>query len=186
LKNYYPPLPEKLESKLDLDWHTQLKIRLVIQTDLPGLEWEGEYTHYRQIYAETYERVQRGLALIWVIDLPGHNIIGQTLIQLNSDRKELADGVKRAYIFAFRIRMAYRNQGLGSRLLNVVQEDLVARNYTCATLNVAKDNPRARALYERHGYLVVAEEQGNWSYPDEKGVWHHIHEPAWRMENKLK
>jgi ribosomal protein S18 acetylase RimI-like enzyme len=70
-------------------------------------------------------------------------------------------------------------------LLNVVQDDLVARNYTCATLNVAKDNLRALALYERHGYLVIAEEPGNWSYPDENGVWHHIHEPAWRMENKL-
>ena len=37
----------------------------------------------------------------------------------------------------------------------------------------------------RRGYYVVAPEPGIWSYPDEKGVWHRVEEPAWRMEKKI-
>jgi ribosomal protein S18 acetylase RimI-like enzyme len=170
---------------MESDGLYQVMIRQVTQADLAGLEWEGEYTHYRQIYIETFKRVERGLALIWVLELPEQKIIGQALVQLVSDRKELADGATRAYIFAFRIRPAYRNRGLGSRLLKIIEDDLITRGYIRATLNVAKDNPRALALYEHHGYVVVAEESGNWSYPDEKGVWHQVREPAWRMEKKF-
>ena len=170
---------------MDNDWKSQVKIRQAGQDDLAGLEWEGEYTHFRQVYNETYKRVQRGLALIWILELPKKGILGQALVQLRSDRTELADGVTRAYIFAFRIRPSYRSHGLGTRLLWVIEADLKKRGYSWVTLNVARDNLRARALYERNGYIVVADEPGHWSFPDEKGIWHDVHEPAWRMEKRL-
>jgi ribosomal protein S18 acetylase RimI-like enzyme len=59
------------------------------------------------------------------------------------------------------------------------------REFRYITLNVARDNPRAQQLYVRRGYYVVAPEPGIWSYPDEKGVWHRVEEPAWRMEKML-
>ncbi|NPV86862.1 MAG: GNAT family N-acetyltransferase [Anaerolineae bacterium] len=167
-------------------WDTLITIRHATQNDLEALEWEGEYAHFRRVYADTYQRSQRGLSLLWVIDLPGKGIIGQAFVQLNSDRKELANGTDRAYIFAFRIRPAFRRKGLGSYLLKFIENDLLQRGYTSATLNVAKDNPDARRLYERHGYQVVAEEPGQWSYPDQYGNWQRVNEPAWRMQKSLK
>ena len=67
-------------------------------------------------------------------------------------------------------------------MMQVVEADLRSRGFHWVTLNVARDNIRARDLYERIGYHVVAPEPGIWSYPDHNGVWHTIEEPAWRME----
>ncbi len=64
-------------------------------------------------------------------------------------------------------------------------QDLRQRRFHSLTLNVAKDNPRALAFYQRHGFKPVADEPGCWSYPDDQGIWHQVVEPAWRMERDL-
>ncbi len=166
-------------------WVSQVQIRTVREEDLAGLEWDGEYAHFRRVYADAYERAKSGRSILWIADLPGAGVIGQVFIQLICDRPELADGVNRAYLYAFRIRPDYRSQGLGTRMLAVVEQDLRRRRFHSVTLNVARENVRARKLYERLGYRVVAPEQGIWSYPDENGTWHNVKEPAWRMEKPL-
>lgn len=166
-------------------WFEHVKIRQVIQADLPALEWDGEYSHFRRVYAEAFTRARNGLAVLWVSELPGAGLIGQVFIQLECSRKELADGCTRAYLYGFRVRPEYRGRGLGSRMLAIVEEDLRRRGFIYLTLNVAKDNPRAAQLYETHGYVVTAPEPGIWKYPDEKGVIHEVVEPAWRMEKRL-
>ncbi len=167
------------------DWINQVIVRPVTEEDLPGMEWDGEYRHFRRVYAEAYQRMNRGYSVLWVADLPGTGLIGQVFIQLVCDRPELADGTERAYLYSFRVRSAFRSQGLGSRIMDVVEDDLRDRGFQYATLNVARDNPRAQRLYLRRGYRVVAPEAGIWSYPDEKGIWHQVEEPAWRMEKVL-
>ena len=173
----YPPAP--------INWSSQVTIRPLEYEDLPALEWEGEYTHFRKLYSEAYRRVQLGLSMVWVADLPGVGILGQALVQLVCDRLELADGVDRAYVYAFRVRQKYRSGGLGSRIMGVVEEDLIRRGFNTVTLNVARENPRARQLYERLGYHVAADEPGIWSYQDHLGNWHQVNEPAWCMEKRL-
>jgi len=162
-----------------------VQIRPVKKSDLAGLEWDGEYTHFRRVYADAFQRVLKGLSLIWVADLPEKGIVGQLFIQLNCDRPELADGIHKAYMYAFRIRPDFRSYGLGSKILQIIEDDLRQRGFSTLTLNVAKDNLRARQLYERRGFVTTSDEPGIWSYPDEKGVWQHVNEPAWRMENPL-
>lgn len=166
-------------------WLFQVQIRVVQEQDLPGLEWDGEYTHFRRLYADAFERARLGRSVLWIAELPGKGVIGQVFIQLICDRPELADGIQRAYLYAFRVRREYRSQGLGTRIMDVVEADLKHRGFRWVTLNVARENLRARKLYERQGYWVVAPEPGQWSYPDEKGVWHTVEEPAWRMEKTL-
>jgi ribosomal protein S18 acetylase RimI-like enzyme len=173
-------------------WLNDVKIRLLVSADLPALEWEGKYTHFRRIYAEAFERTKAGRSLIWVADYPGPgrqngmNIIGQVFVQLICDRPELADGAQRAYIYAFRIRPAYRNGGLGAKMMAVTEADLYQRGFHTVTLNVAQDNPGGMRLYQRLGYQVVSADPGRWSYPDENGIWRQVEEPAWRMEKSLK
>jgi len=172
-------------STIQLPWIKNVVIRNLVSTDLPGLEWEGEFTHFRRVYAEAYQRALRGLSILWVADLPPKGIIGQVFIQLICDRLELADGQQRAYLYSFRVRPAYRSSGLGSRILQVVENDLRLREYEIVTLNVAKDNNRAQKLYERFGYRIVAHEPGVWSFVDDHGAWQQVEEPAWRMEKIL-
>ncbi len=165
---------------------SDIQIRNLIREDLPALEWEGEYTHFRRLYWDIYQSARRGEAILWVAELKRAGIIGQLFVQLNSARAELADGASRAYIYGFRIRPEYRNQGLGTLMLEVTETDLVNRGYRWAVLNVNRDNPDARRLYERIGYQIVAMEAGRWTYLDENGVRREVNEPAWRMEKAIK
>jgi ribosomal protein S18 acetylase RimI-like enzyme len=170
----------------DPGWIERVVIRQIRQEDLPGLEWDGEFQHFRRVYADAFRRAHSGLSVMWVADLPGSGLIGQVFIQLTCDRPELADGNKRAYLYSFRIRPDFRSAGLGTRMMEIVEADLQQRGFQFVTLNVAKDNPRAAQLYERRGYKRVAHEPGCWSYPDDKGAWHSVEEPAWRMEKCLQ
>ena len=163
------------------DLFTQLRIRLVRETDLPALEWEGEYAHFRKIYQNSFYRQQQGKGLMWLVELPANNIIGQVFIQFITDQRSLADGKNRAYLYSFRIKPLYRNLGIGAKLLQTVILDLHSRGFHQVTLNVAKDNPRAIQFYKQHGFRVISEDPGDWSYPDHNGVWQDVHEPSWRM-----
>ncbi len=173
------------ERKARAEWLDQVIIRLANEADLPGMEWEGEFAHFRRVYSEAYQRMEAGYTLMWIAELPKTGLIGQVFIQLICDRPELADGAERAYLYSFRVRDHLRSQGLGTLIMDVVEDDLRQRGFQYVTLNVARDNPRAQQLYFRRGYRVVAPEPGVWSYPDENGVWRQVNEPAWRMEKLL-
>ncbi len=174
-----------VEQEISTLFLSLVHFRHVTQTDLPALEWEGEFIHFRRMYAEAYRRSLRGEAVLWLIEHPQFGILGQLFVHLESQRHELADGVHRAYIYGFRVRPTYRGLGLGSRLLEVAEQDLVQRGFTYTVLNVSRENLDARRLYERLGYRVVAGDPGRWSYLDEHGIRHDVVEPAWRMEKKL-
>lgn len=162
-----------------------VNIRRLEKADLPALEWGGEYTHFRRLYADIFESANKGKAVLWVAELQSSGVIGQLFVQLNSARHELADGINRAYIYGFRVQANYRGQGVGTQMMEVAEQDLSLRRFRWVTLNVGIDNPDARRLYERLGYKVVASEPGQWSYKDEQGQRHEVHEPAWRMEKSL-
>ncbi len=165
---------------------TQVTFRLIVEQDLPALEWDGEYLHFRRLYREIFKSAELGKALMWCVDSIGDGLIGQVFVQFQSARLELANGINRAYIYGFRVKPAFRNLGIGGRLLNTVEMDLIQRNYEWATLNVAKDNPSALRFYIRNGYHKVASEPGYWTYQDDQGKILEVHEPAWRMQKHLR
>lgn len=164
---------------------TSITFRQAMLADLPGLEWEGQYRHFRRLYIDTYNRVISGSAIMWIAVVPNGKIIGQMFIQMRSTNTELADGCDRAYMFGFRMREEYRSSGIGSSLLEYAEQDLVQRNFKYLCLNVAQNNERALDLYKRCGYVVLGPDPGIWSYQDDKGEWHSMEEPAWRMEKRL-
>ena len=166
-------------------WLSEVVFRQAVESDLPALEWNGQFQHFRQIYQDIYRLSLRGEATIWVAELPEVELIGQLFVQLKSARFELADGKSSAYIFGFRVKPEYRSFGVGSRMMEWVEEDLLSKGYKRVNLNVNHDNIRARNLYERLGYRVIGEEPGNWSYIDDKGKLQDVNEPAWRMGKKL-
>ncbi len=166
----------------DLD---QLTIRQVTQADLPALEWDGAFINYRRMYAEIYQNTKSGKALMRVVEHLQAGIIGQAFVMLKSGEQSAADGRQRAYVFSFRVKPAWRNQGVGAYLMRFVEADLRQRGFQYVTLNVAKDNPGALRLYRRLGYEVIGEHPGIWSYTDHRGRLRRVNEPAWRMAKKL-
>ena len=50
---------------------------------------------------------------------------------------------------------AFRNRGLGSRILQTLLDEASAARLA-VTLHVEANNPRARAWYERHGFVEVS------------------------------
>lgn len=161
-------------------------IRRMTREDLTALEWDGEFLHFRNVYKGVYKRMQSGTAEAWVAESPTAGIVGQVFLQLESDRPELADGWNRAYLYSFRIKPRFRSHGLGTKMMTVMENFLVARRFTRLTLNVARDNLDAIRLYQRLGFQIVAEEPGVWSYIDHMGKWQTVIEPSWRMEKRIR
>ena len=174
-------LPYENRAELPLS----ITIRQVIGKDLPALEWDGEFKHFRRLYAEAYESAKRGSSVLWVFELGANKIVGQLFVQLNSARVELADGRYRAYIYGFRIKPDYRSMGLGTHVLRLIEGDLRKRGFRKVCLNVSRENRAAQRLYERLGYRIVSADPGRWTYIDHLGHEQQVHEPAWRMEKSL-
>ncbi len=157
-------------------------IRLIRDSDLIALEWDGEYIRYRRVYRDVYEQYRIGRTLPWVIDLPTAGIIGQLFVQLDGQNKSLADGYLRAYLFSFRVKPAYQKQGWGSALLEYVENYLRDKGFEWTTLKVSKSNDNARQFYEHRGYIVVGEDGGEWRYIDHLGAQQAVIDPSYRME----
>lgn len=175
-----------LNSQLSAPRLEDVHCRYLERDDLPALEWDGEYSHFRRLYREIFQSYSQGKAVMWVATLPVEGLIGQMFVQLHSVRPELADGETRAYIYGFRVKSSYRGMGVGSSMLEQVEKDLLQRGFSLVSLNVGRNNPDARRFYEQHGYCVVGSEEGRWSYLDDQGRRRHVNEPAWRMEKALR
>lgn len=167
------------------EWLSDIRIRLASESDLLAMEWDGELLHFRRLYRQIFDSMPTGDSHIWVAIHPQLNLIGQMFLQFSSNRRELADGLTRGYIYGFRIKPRFRGHGLGSKMLEVAEIDFFDRNYSWATLNVAKENLGAQNFYKKRGFQIVADESGRWSYLDHHGNLREVHEPAFRMEKRI-
>jgi ribosomal protein S18 acetylase RimI-like enzyme len=163
-----------------------IKIRHATRNDLSAMEWDGEYIHFRRLYADAYAYAERGKSVLWIVEVPSIGLMGQVFISLNGGRLKFTDFTKQAYVYGFRVKPPYRNQGIGTQMMNVVEMDLIKRKICWVTLNVSRDNRAARRFYERIGYRIYGEDPGRWSYKDHTGKQVNVVEPAWRMSKKIK
>jgi len=42
--------------------YKRFTIRSLVKKDLPALEWEGEFIHYRNVFADVYKKVEKDTA----------------------------------------------------------------------------------------------------------------------------
>ena len=72
---------------------------------------------------------------------------------------------------------AYRSQGIGSQLLDILEDRVKGRGYHQIGLSVTLHNTRARALYERRGYQNAGFEpyENSWIELDEHGHEYEVH-----------
>jgi ribosomal protein S18 acetylase RimI-like enzyme len=158
-----------------------VRIRSATEADLPILEWDGQY---RRLYRRAIHEARKGRRLLLVAEVGGQ-IAGQIFVQFSSRHEGLEAGVFSGYLYAFRVRPQFRNQGIGTRLIHEAEAALRQRGFRRAVITVAKHNHDARRLYERLGYGLFAEDPGVWSYVDHKGRVRRVVEPACVLEKWL-
>ncbi len=160
-------------------------LRLAKRSDLPKLEWYGQYAHFRAVYRRTFHEMQSGNRLMLVADCQDYPI-GQVFIQLRSQEQHIAQDGRRAYLYSLRVMEMFRGLGIGSRLVYEAESILAAMGYTWVTIAAAKTNAKARNLYERLGYRVFGEDPGDWSYTDHRNIVQYVHDPCWLLEKNLR
>ncbi len=159
-------------------------IRPIRAEELASLEWEGQYTKYRQVFAQSFEDVQRGQRIM-LVAVAGGQLVGQVFVQLSSSETRYADGATRGYLYSLRVRPAWQGNGLGTRLIQAAEAALRARGFSIAVIAAGKDNPGARRLYERLGYRTFADDPGVWYFTDVNGMQQQQTEPCWVLEKRL-
>lgn len=167
-----------------IDFNLDVTIRPAIKSDIPKLEWHGQYSHFRRMFRRAYYEQMRGRRLILVADKDDFPV-GHIFVQFVSSNTQIADGAQRAYLYSFRVMEQFRCQGIGTRLLQEAQKLLHNRGYRTAIIAVAKHNQDARRLYERLGYYIFAQDPGRWQYTDHCGVVQHVSEPCWLLKKSL-
>jgi ribosomal protein S18 acetylase RimI-like enzyme len=161
-----------------------ITLRLATQDDLPKLEWYGEYTHFRNLYARTYHDQQEGRRLMLLADC-NRFPIGQIFILLDGNNRRIADGKRFAYLYALRVMEMFQGMGLGTTLIRTAEDLLYERGFRYTSIGAAKDNQVAQQLYLRLGYRIIFEDTGDWNYIDHEGKTRYVHEPCWILQKHL-
>ncbi|MEP7359078.1 MAG: GNAT family N-acetyltransferase [Anaerolineales bacterium] len=159
-------------------------IRSLREGELPALEWDGQYTHFRRVFQQTYDDMVRGQRLM-LVAVAGPAMVGQVFVQLSSTEARYADGYSRGYIYSLRVRPEWQSRGIGTRLMQAAENGLQARGFRTAVIAAGKDNPGARRLYERLGYKTFADDPGVWYFQDVNGAQQSVVEPCWVMQKDL-
>ena len=162
-----------------------LRIRKLEEEDLVELEWGGQFTHFRNMYRKLYEDSQAGKTLMWVAEKREVGVIGQIFMQLQIEDSREIKPSDCAYIFGFRIKEHFRNNGIGTQLLSHAESVTMKNGLYRTILHVAKANRTALRFDERCGYRIFGATPGRWTYIDHNGLRKKINEPSWRMEKSL-
>ena len=122
--------------------------------------------------------IASGTADFWALEHDG-SLIGELYAFLNIEADpDFADGRTTAYLCAFRVREAYRKQGLGRRLMETVLSDLRSRGFRRATIGAERSDARNIGFYRRMGFAETvkvcftdpcAMDENNRPEPDAEG-----------------
>jgi ribosomal protein S18 acetylase RimI-like enzyme len=131
-----------------------LTIRDLTAEDLPECAWSGSRSHLVSV-AEALERARLGevdyLAACPPSGLP---------VAIGGVDYARAPGAGTLWQLA--VYGALQSCGIGTILINAAEQRIRARGLHRAELGVEEGNPRARALYERLGYVAYGREPDAW------------------------
>ena len=131
-----------------------LTVRDLTAEDLPAYAWSGPATHLASI-AGALERARLGevdyLAVCPPSGLP---------VALGGIDYAKTPGAGTLWQLA--VHGALQSCGIGTILIQAAEQQIRARGLYRAELGVEECNPRARVLYERHGYVAYGREPASW------------------------
>jgi len=138
-----------------------LSVTPLTNNDLPDIEWSGNQGHTDAV-RKALERVEGGgVDYLAVRDKDGKPIaIGGVDYEVN---------VGTGTLWQLATREDFRGLGIGSRLIAELEQKIINRGISSASLSVETNNPRAKALYERLGYKQYGQDQESWQEIDNDG-----------------
>ena len=131
-----------------------LTIRDLTHQDLPSCAWSGSATHLASV-ARALDRAGRG-EVEYLAVCPPSNLpvaIGGIDFTLNPGAGTL---------WQLAVHEALQSCGIGTLLIEAAERRIRARGLHRAELAVEECNPRARALYERLGYIAYGRKPEAW------------------------
>lgn len=159
--------------------HLDVVVRTTHEEDLALLEWFGMFTPHRELIREAFERQERGEVVMLVAEVNGFPA-GQAWVDL-----ERSADVSAGYIWAMRVLPMLQRKGVGTRLLEAVEEAIAARGLRQAEIGVEKDNTGALRLYERAGYRVVNELHETYEFLTPEGALVRVPVDQWILRKVL-
>lgn len=100
-----------------------------------------------------HDSIKNGNAVFWTADNEGE-LIGELYGFLELDDHDFADGRRKAYLCAFRVRKQYRGQGYGSQLMAEALSELKKMGFCKATIGVGSDEPANQKMYRHFGFTA--------------------------------
>ena len=135
-----------------------LTIRDLTPEDLPSCAWSGPATHLASI-AQALERARRG-------DVDYLAVCPPSGLPVALGGIDYAKTPGAGTLWQLAVHGTLQSCGIGTILIHAAEQRIRARGLHRAELSVEECNPRARALYERLGYLAYGREPDSW---DEEG-----------------
>ncbi|GAA5039610.1 GNAT family N-acetyltransferase [Actinopolymorpha pittospori] len=139
-----------------------LTVRDMEETDLPDLACFYSELNLKQMTDEL-QRGPRDVVDHLVVCVPSGMPVAKGAV--NYEEKPEA-GV----IWTLSVRAELRSLGIGTVLICASEERIRARGLPRAEIGVEENNPRARALYERLGYVAYGSEPASWDYQADDGT----------------
>ena len=128
-------------------------IREMVSDDLAGFhEWYGYERD--ESFRRSLQRHKAG-EIVYLVAL----VRGRPVGHLGVDLIRVRDA---AHLWQFGVLPPLQSHGIGSAMVARAEEAALAHDFTVAEIGAETDNPRARALYERLGYSLVDERDGEW------------------------
>jgi ribosomal protein S18 acetylase RimI-like enzyme len=131
-----------------------LTIRDLTPEDLPSCGWSGSKLHVASV-AKQLERARRG-EVDYLAACPPSGLpvaIGGI---------DYADRPGAGTLYQLSVHGALQSCGIGTVLIGAAERRILARGLHRAELGVEESNPRARALYDRLGYVAYGRAPDSW------------------------
>ena len=131
-----------------------LTIRDLASGDLPSCAWSGSATHLASI-ARALDRARHGEVDYLAVCPPS----GLPVALGGIDYVKIPGA---GTLWQLVVHGPLQSCGIGTMLIQAAEQRIRARGLRWAELGVEECNPRARALYERLGYLAYGREPASW------------------------
>ncbi len=154
-------------------------VRLTRATDLLELEWHGLYTPMREVIQAAFRAQTRGDLAMLVADINGFPAAQAWVDFVRKGRMGLAT------VWAVRVFPPFQRCGLGSLLMQAVEQEVLAHGMDTAELGVDRDNAEVLSFYKRLGYTAMGAEQGRFVYRTPEGVRMDVAVDQWLLRKHL-
>ena len=132
-----------------------LTVRDLTEDDLPGLSWYGNATDVAAV-ADAIQRARRG-----EVDYVG--VCPPSGLPVAVGGADYTKPPGAATIWQLSVQAELRGCGIGTVLIDALEQRIRARGIGWAELGVDVNAARPQALYERLGYTVSGSEPGAWN-----------------------